>query len=156
MNELAETKEFLTFELGGETITLEATQVREVLQYTPITQVPRMPDYMPGVINVRGNVIAVIDLGSVLGIKTDPNRQKGWLVITEVRLKDEAMQAGILADAVRDVIRLKKADIGPPPDIGINIDAEFIRGVCKQDDEFVIIIDIDKVIAAVHADLCRE
>ncbi len=155
-NELNETKEFLTFTLGGETITLEAAQVREVLKYTPIIQVPRMPSYMPGVINVRGNVIAVIDLALVLGVKPLLDPEKGWLVITEVHLQDETMLAGILADTVQDVIRLDMTVIGPPPDIGINIDADFIQGVFKLDDEFVVIIDIEKVIASVHADLCRE
>ncbi len=156
MNELSEIKEFLTFRLGGETIALEASRVREVLKYTNVTAVPRMPGYLPGVINVRGNVIAVIDLGLVLGINTVEDLKKDWLVITEVRLKDETMQAGIPADAVRDVIRLDTAEIGPPPDIGINIDTEFIRGVAKQEDAFLIIIDVEKVIATVHLDLCRE
>jgi len=156
MNELSETNEFLTFRLGGETIALEATQVREVLKYTHITAVPRMPEYLPGVINVRGNVIAVVDLGLVLGINTVEDQKKGWLVITEACLNDEPMQAGIPADAVRDVIRIDAAEIGPPPDIGMNIDTEFIRGAVKQDDAFLIIIDVDKVIASVHANLCQD
>ena len=100
MNELSETKEYLTFTLGGESIALEAVQVREVLKYTPITQAPRMPPYMTGVINVRGNVIAVIDLALVLGVNPLPDPEKGWLVITEVHIQDETMLAGILADTV--------------------------------------------------------
>ncbi len=156
MNELSETKEFLTFRLGDETIALEATQVREVLKFTHITAVPRMPEYLPGLINVRGNVIAVVDLGLVLNINTVEDQKKNWLVITDGCLKDEAMQVGIPADAVRDVIRLDTEDIGPPPEIGINIDTEFIQGAAKQDDAFLVIINVDKVIAAVYADFCQE
>jgi len=156
MNQSSEVKEFLTFRMGDETFTLEASRVREVLKYTSITEVPRMPEYLPGVVNVRGNVIAVINLGLVFGIKTVEDKKKGWLVITETVLGHEPMQIGILADTVRDVIRLDTVRIRPAPDIGINIDTEFIRGVGKQDDAFLIIIDVDKVIAAVHADLVRN
>ncbi len=77
-------------------------------------------------------------------------------MITDGCLKDEAMQVGSPADAVRDVIRLDTAEIGPPPEIGINIDTEFIQGAAKQDDAFLVIINVDKVIAAVYADFCQE
>jgi purine-binding chemotaxis protein CheW len=153
MNLSSETKEFLTFRLGGEIIAIEASRVREVLKYTRIIQVPRMPAYLPGLINVRGNVIAVLDLALFFNMETAEN--KNWLVITESTLGDEPVQAGIPAEAVYDVIRLDTAEIGPSPEIGINIDTEFIRGVGKQDDTFLIIIDVDKVIAGVYANICR-
>ncbi|MDM8516802.1 chemotaxis protein CheW [Desulfobacterales bacterium HSG16] len=154
MNQSSESKEFLTFRLSKEIFTLEASRVREVLKYTHITQVPRMPEYLPGVINVRGNVIAVINLNLFFGIKTLEDKKKGWLVIAETAVGDESMQIGMLADSVRDVVRLDAARIGPPPEIGIDIDMEFIRGVGKQNEEFLIIIDIDKVVSAVHTNLC--
>ncbi|MDM8523474.1 chemotaxis protein CheW [Desulfococcaceae bacterium HSG8] len=157
MKQSSETGEFLTFTLGNETFMIEASRVREVLKYTRVAEIPRMPAYLPGVVNVRGNVIAVIDLGLFLGIKTyGEDKNKDWLVITETAVADEPMQIGMPADTVRDVIRLDMADIGPPPEIGIDISSEFIRGVGKQDDGFLIIIDIDKVVAAVHADICHQ
>lgn len=152
MNQSPEIREFLTFTLGNETFTLEASRVREVLKYSNITNVPRMPRYLPGVVNVRGNVIAVVDLGLILGIDS-PDKNRDWLVITETALGDERMRVGIPADEVRDVVRLDTSEIEPPPDVGLNFDTEYIRGIGEQDDGLLLVIDVDKMIAAAHADL---
>ena len=151
MNESSESHEFLTFKLGRETFALEAAKVREVLKYEQITEVPRMPVYLPGVISVRGSIIPVMDAIIFLGIKNIEDKKKQWLVITEVILENKPVQIGIQVDAVEDVLRFGKSEIGSPPDIGINIDPAFIQGVGKRDEMFIIIIDIDKIIAAAYA-----
>lgn len=148
--------DFLSFKLDGETFAMEAYRSREVLKYSSITKVPRMPEHLPGVVNVRGNVIAVIDFGLVLGTKTAENAKKDWLVIADAALGDERFQIGVPADAVQAVICLGIADIAPAPEIGININTDFIQGVGKQDDSFLLIVDVDKIVAAVYATISNS
>jgi purine-binding chemotaxis protein CheW len=151
-----ETSAFLLFEMDGETFALEASRVREVLKSSNIAKVPRMPAHLPGIVNVRGDVVAVVDFGLFLKTSTPQCGYKGWLVIADALLNDEPMRVGILANAVQDVVHLAPDDIAPPPEIGVNIDADFIRGVSRQEDAFLLIVDADKVLAAVHRTIDPE
>lgn len=156
MNDAHETDTFLIFELDGETFALEAPRAREVLKNFKITRVPRMPAHLPGIVSVRGDVVAVIDFGLVLGTNNAPNSHKGWLVIVDAVLSDESLRVGILANAVQDVIRIEAGDIDTPPEIGVNIHTDFIRGVSRQGDSFLLIVDVDSVIASVYRDIDPE
>ena len=140
--------QYLTFRLGEEVFALEITQVREVLDYTPITRVPRMPAFMRGVINLRGSVVPVVDLRLKFGMSATERTLNTCIIIAEVAIGGERTLLGALADSVQEVIDLEAGQIEPPPRLGTSIHAEFIRGMGKRDERFVIILDVDRVFSS--------
>ncbi|MGE0086014.1 MAG: chemotaxis protein CheW [Desulfococcaceae bacterium] len=145
--EISGTNQYLTFTLEEENFALEIAKVREVLDYTKITRVPRMPDFLRGVINLRGNVVPVIDLRLKLGMAATEKKLDTCIVIAEIMIDRELVQVGALADSVKEVISLEAARISPPPRLGTKLRSEFIRGMGKLDEGFLIILDIDKVLS---------
>ncbi|MBF0551582.1 MAG: chemotaxis protein CheW [Deltaproteobacteria bacterium] len=139
------TSQYLTFRLGDEKFALDISQVREVLDFTIITKVPRTPEFMRGVINLRGGVVPVIDLRLKFGMSKIEKTVNTCIIIVEVNIKDEATALGVLADSVEEVIDLEPDQIDPPPKIGTRLKTEFIKGMGKRDSEFIIILDIDRV-----------
>jgi purine-binding chemotaxis protein CheW len=151
-----EINQYLTFTLGKEDFALDIGKVREVLDYTTITKVPRMPEFLRGVINLRGNVVPVIDLRYKLGMGTVKQTVDTCIVIVEIMIDDEMTHMGALADSVKEVIQLDPSQISPPPKLGIKINNEFIRGMGKQDEKFLMILDIDKVLTADELDVVQR
>lgn len=141
-----ESDQYLTFTLGDDVFALEIARVREVVDYTTITRVPRMPDYLCGVINLRGNVISLVDLRLKMGMTAIKNREESCIVITEVKMEEEALQVGVIMDSVREVIELAPEQIEPCPKLGTGLNTGFIRGMGRQQDEFVMILNIDRVL----------
>jgi purine-binding chemotaxis protein CheW len=147
-NEIAiQPNQYLTFTLGQELYAVAIDKVREVLDYTNITKVPRMPEFLRGIINLRGNVVAVIDLRLNLGMKAIERSVDTCIVIVEVKIGEDSLQLGALADSVQEVVDIEPEQIAPPPRIGAKLNSEFIKGMGKRDDKFVIILDIDKVLS---------
>ncbi|MBF0397022.1 MAG: purine-binding chemotaxis protein CheW [Desulfobacterales bacterium] len=144
---LNELKQYLTFNLGEECFALEISKVREVLDYITITKVPRMPDFICGVINLRGNVVPVIDLRLKLGMSAIQKTVDTCIVIVELEINDKKILMGALADSVQEVIDLDQNQIEPPLQLGTKINTDFIKGMGKQDDKFLIILDIDRVLS---------
>lgn len=140
--------QFLTFTLSDELFAVNIGKVREVIEFTGATRVPRTPPYMRGVINLRGSVVPVMDLKEKFGMGQTAKEIGTCVVITEVHLGDEQVVLGALADSVQEVFDLEADQIEPPPTIGTRIDTTFIRGMGKKGENFVIILDIDKVFAA--------
>ena len=140
-----ETTQFLTFRLEDEIFALDITKVREVLDYTIVTKVPRTPDFMRGVINLRGSVVPVVDLRLKFGLTRTEQSVSTCVIITEVSIDGEATVLGALADAVQEVLELEPGQIDPPPRLGTRLDTAFIRGMGKRGDEFLILLDIDRV-----------
>jgi purine-binding chemotaxis protein CheW len=140
------TSQYLTFRLDDEMFALDIAKVREVLEFSSITRVPRTPDFMRGVINLRGNVVPVVDLKLKLGLARTEKTIDTCVVITEVELDGERTVLGALADSVQEVVELDASQIDPPPRMGTRIDTSSIRGMGKRDDEFLIILDIDRVL----------
>lgn len=156
VSEITETAQYLTFRLEGEIFALDIYKVREVLDYTSITKVPRTPDFMRGVINLRGTVVPVVDMKLKLGMSPTENTINTCIIIVELDLEGEIVVIGALADSVQEVIELEPDGIEPAPRIGTGLKIEFIKGMGKRDESFIIILDIDKVfsvedIALVHA-----
>lgn len=151
-----ETNQYLTFTLGDEDYALEINKVREVLDYTSITKVPRMPEFLRGVINLRGNVVPVIDLRYKLGMGAVRQSADTCIVIVEIMIDDELTHMGALADSVKEVIDLDPDQILPTPRLGIKINNEFIKGMGKQDEKFLIILDIDKVLTDDELDVVQR
>ena len=137
--------QFLTFKLADEVYALDIGKVREVLDFTTVTRVPRTPDFMRGVINLRGSVVPVVDLRLKFGMTATEKTANTCVIITEVAVDGDTMVLGALADSVQEVLDLEPEQISAPPKIGTKLRTEFIRGMGKRDDRFIIILDIDKV-----------
>jgi purine-binding chemotaxis protein CheW len=140
-----QTSQYLTFRLGEEVFALGIGQVREVLDFTQVTRVPRMPEFMRGVINLRGAVVPVVDLRLRFGLGATERTVNTCVIIAEVEVQGESALLGALADSVQEVIDLEPGQIEPPPRLGASVRAEFIRGMGKREEGFVIILDADRV-----------
>ncbi len=141
----ATTSQYLTFMLAEEQYAVEVYDVKEVLEYTTITKVPRTQDFMRGVINLRGSVVPVIDLRLKFGMPAAERTNNTRIIVMEVEVGGDKITVGTLADSVQEVINLNKEQIEPAPQIGTRIDTEFIKGIGKQDEKFIIVLDIDRV-----------
>jgi purine-binding chemotaxis protein CheW len=142
------TSQYLTFRLDRELYAVDIAKVREVLEFSTVTKVPRTPDFMRGVINLRGNVVPVVDMRLKLGLAQTERTVDTCVVIAEVLVDGECTVLGALVDSVQEVLELDGTRVAPPPRIGTRIDTEVIHGMGKRDEEFVIILDIDKVFPA--------
>lgn len=146
MPETSDDMQVLTFNLGEEVFALEIRLVREVLEYTKITKVPNMPEYMLGVINLRGNVVPVIDLRNKFNMKNVDKTVNTAVIITEiVQDENDLIIIGALVDAVREVSIFEKSEIDVAPKIGTQLNTAFIKGMAKAEEQFVIILDIEKI-----------
>ena len=143
--ESMETTQYLTFKLGEEMFALDIAKVREVLDFTTVTRVPRTPGFMRGVINLRGSVVPVVDLRLKFGMTRTESGVNTCIIITEVTVDGDRTVLGALADSVQEVIDLVPGDVSPAPRIGTRINTEFIQGMGKRDDRFIILLDIDRV-----------
>jgi purine-binding chemotaxis protein CheW len=148
VSEITETRQYLTFKLGNEIFATDVAKVREVLDLTTITQIPRTPEFMAGVINLRGSVVPVVDLRLCLDMSKTETMRNTCIVVVEVMLDNESIVIGALADSVEEVIDLEPDQIQPPPRIGTQIRTDFIKGMGKRDALFVMILDIDRVFSA--------
>jgi len=146
--EMTQTTQYLTFKLGDEVFALDISKVREVLDFTTVTRVPRTPEFMRGVINLRGSVVPVVDLRLKFGMSRTENGVNTCVIITEVTVDGDTTVLGCLADSVQEVLDLDAEHIAPAPRIGTKLRTEFIKGMGKRDDRFIIILDVDKVFSA--------
>ena len=138
--------QFLTFKLEGAQYADEVYKVQEVLEYTHITKVPCAASYMEGLINSRGQGISVVNLRKKFGMSEASVTKETRIIVLEVRGKDDAVVTfGAIADSVQEVIDLDEKEIEPSPKFGNNIAAQFIRGIGKRDDTFIIILNIDQI-----------
>jgi len=146
--EITETRQYLTFKLGDEVFATDVAKVREVLDFTTITKIPRTPDFMSGVINLRGNVVPVVDLRLCFEMSKTEKTVNTCVVVVEMLLDGEATIIGALADSVEEVIDLEPEHIEPAPKIGTKIRTDFIKGMGKRDSQFIMILDIDRIFSA--------
>jgi purine-binding chemotaxis protein CheW len=145
---ITETRQYLTFKLDSEVFALDVATVREVLDFTTVTRIPRTPEFMRGVINLRGSVVPVVDLRLAFGMTATEKTVNTCIIVVEVTLEGESAIMGALADSVEEVIDLEPEQIQPPPRIGASIRTDFIRGMGKRDTNFLMILDIDRVFSA--------
>jgi purine-binding chemotaxis protein CheW len=138
----------LTFELDEEIFAVEVHRVREVLDPTKITKIPRAPTFLLGVINVRGNVIPIVDMHTKLGMQKHITDSNSRIVVMEADLGGELTTIGALSDSVREVTDLPCQEIEPPPKVGTRWKSDFIRGIGKLNDDFIILLDIDRVFSS--------
>lgn len=154
--EITETRQYLTFKLGDEVFATDVAKVREVLDFTTITKIPRTPDFMSGVINLRGNVVPVVDLRLCFEMSKTEKTVNTCVVVVEMLLEGEPTVIGALADSVEEVIDLEPEHIEPAPKIGTQIRTDFIKGMGKRDSQFIMILDIDRIFSAEELSAVRN
>ncbi len=140
-----ETALYITFSLADEMFAVDVSQVREILDSSTITRIPRAPEFMRGVINVRGSVVPVLDMRLKFGMEGVARTANTRIIVLELNQGGETLVLGAMADSVKDVIELDHRHIEPPPKIGSRWRTEFIRGIGKYEDSFIIILDIDRL-----------
>ena len=143
-----ETNQYLTFRLDEEIFALEIGKVREVLDFTTVTKVPRTPEFMRGVINLRGSVVPVVDMRLKFGMPRTDKTVNTCIIIVEIALDGETTILGALADSVQEVLELEPDQIEPAPRIGTRLNTEFIQGMGKREEQFIILLDIDRVFSS--------
>lgn len=148
MAEELQATQYLTFTLSDEVFAVDVARVREILEMPSITKVPQVPEFMRGVINLRGCVVPVIDLRLKFGMQETAQTVNTCIIVVEVALDDENIVLGALADSVQEVIEMQQSQIEAAPRIGTHLNTEFIKGMGKHNDRFVMILDIDKVFSA--------
>jgi len=139
---------FLTMTLGNEVFAIDIFSVREILDYTDITRIPQTPEFMRGVVNVRGSAVPVVDLKMKFGLGRVEQTLNTRIVIVEIKREDGVSVMGALADSVKEVLELETDRIDPPPRMGAAVRADFIRGIGKHGDRFILILDVDKVFSS--------
>jgi purine-binding chemotaxis protein CheW len=138
-------QQYVTFGLGEELFGVAVNRTREILSLTPVTKVPQTPEYLLGVINLRGQVVPVVDMRLKLGLPAGDQTEDTCIIVVEVQVDGEAIVVGALADAVREVMEIRADQIEPPPRLGTRLNTEFINGMGKVGEEFLILLNIDKV-----------
>jgi purine-binding chemotaxis protein CheW len=142
-----DTHQYLTFTLGGEMFAVGILNVKEIIEYSNLTEIPMMPSFIRGVINLRGAVVPVVDLAARFGGTASEVRRRTCIVIVEVTQEDAKHDIGIMVDAVSEVLEIQDGEIEPPPSFGAKIRADFIAGMGKVNQKFVIILEIQKVLS---------
>jgi purine-binding chemotaxis protein CheW len=137
--------QYLTFTLADEVFAVDVARVREILEYTSITKVPQTPDFMRGVINLRGNVVPVVDMRLKFGLESTERTINTCIIVVEVQMGDEAVVLGALADSVQEVIEMEPGQIEAAPHIGTHLRTDFIRGMGKHNNRFIMILDIENI-----------
>ena len=143
-----ETAQYITFKLGDELFAINVAQVREVLELSQITRVPSAPEYMRGVVNVRGKAIPVVDLRLKFGLPQTADTVNSRVVVMELELDGETTVVGGIADSVHEVIELEPGQISPPPRIAMRWRTELIQGMGRRGEEFIILLDINAVFSS--------
>ncbi|MHB8057497.1 MAG: chemotaxis protein CheW [Desulfuromonadaceae bacterium] len=145
MAEELQTTQYLTFNLSDEVFAVDVGRVREILEITSITKVPQTPEFMRGVINLRGSVVPVIDMRLKFGMSETERTVNTCIVVVEVDMDGENIVLGALADSVQEVIEMESSQIEAAPHIGTHLNTDFIKGMGKHEGRFVMILDIDKI-----------
>lgn len=146
------TSSYLSFQLGEETFATDVGKVLEILELCPITKVPRAPEYMRGVINLRGKVLPVLDTRIKFGLGQTQDDVNTCIIVLNIQMEETNLQLGALVDSVDEVIKLGAGDIEPPPSLGHNFNPEYLHGMVRKEDTFVMILDVDKVFSTHELD----
>lgn len=141
------TQQYLTFALGGEMFAVGILHVKEIIEFGNLTEIPMMPTFIRGVINLRGAVVPVIDLTARFAGRRSEVGRRTCIVIVEVREGEFTHDIGIMVDAVSEVLEIPASEIEPPPAFGAKIRADFILGMGKVNGKFVIVLNIDRVLS---------
>jgi purine-binding chemotaxis protein CheW len=140
--------QYLTFLVGEEEYAVGVLRVREIIQYHAVTRVPRTPAWVRGVINLRGSVVPVVDLAVKFGLPAAAPGRCTCIVLVEVRMADEAVMMGMIADEVRQVVDLPPSSVQPPPAFGTRVRVDYLEGMGRVSERMVLLLDVDRLLAA--------
>lgn len=143
---------YLTFHLGTEEFGIQVLKVREIMGVQDITSVPQTPSWMKGVLNLRGKVIAVIDLRAKFGMPTVEYNQRTCIVVAQVETDNEQMLMGLVVDQVSEVLNIAAGEIEDAPSFGSNVPTPYILGMAKQKGKVKILLDIDQALSSTELD----
>jgi purine-binding chemotaxis protein CheW len=144
----SEQTQYLTFQLAGEEYAIGILQVKEIIPYVTLTTVPQTPASIRGVINLRGSVVPVIDLALKLGLSPMPVSPRSCIVIVETKSAAGKLIMGVIADSVSQVIDLPAQEISPTPPFGTGVQIDFLRGIGRSGEKFVLVLDVDKALGS--------
>lgn len=147
---------YLTFRLGDETFATSVAHVLEILELSKITKVPRSPHFMRGVINLRGTVLPVIDTRLKFGLEKTEDTVNTCIMVLNVEMEQEKIVIGALVDAVQEVLELDPSMIQQPPSIGSRYRTEFIDGMIKMNDDFIMLLNINRAFNAEEISLLQN
>lgn len=147
VDEVSDEDKYLTFEIGEKTFGINIEPVKEIIEYERLTRIPMTPAYIRGVVNLRGNVVPIIDLAKRLDLDGRELSKRTCLIILQLAAGDETMDIGILVDSVSEVLDVPAENIEPAPSFGVEVRSDFVDGMGKIQGHFVIILDIDKVLS---------
>ncbi|MBS1161053.1 MAG: CheW-like protein [Proteobacteria bacterium] len=139
--------QYLTFSLGGEMFAVGILNVKEIIEYGSLTEIPLMPPFIRGVINLRGSVVPVIDLAARFANEPTVIGKRTCIVIVEIQEADTRHDVGIIVDAVSEVLEIPLSEIEPPPSFGAGLRADFIFGMGKVAGKFVILLNLEKILS---------
>lgn len=150
VNDLAVTEQdqHLTFDLSEEELAVPVMNIREIIRYGKLTKMPMVPNFIEGVINLRGNVVPVINLAEKFALNRHNSDKRTCIIIMEIDIDNESVVMGIVVDKVLQVIEIPDSDIEPTPTLGAKIQTNFIKGMARTEDGFIIILDISQVLSA--------
>lgn len=150
------TKSFLSFKLGEENFAIEVMKIMEILEVSKITKVPHAPDFLKGVVNLRGGVLPLIDGRIKFGMSAIEFTVETCILVLNINIKDEKLVVGALVDSVSEVFEIETSRIQPSPTIGARYRADFIQGMIKEEDRFMMLLDIDKVFSTEEIEAIME
>ena len=151
-----ESDQHLTFILSEEEFAIPVITIKEIIEYGHLTNVPMVPDFIHGVVNLRGNVVPVISLASKFGLESKEINKRTCIIILDAKVEDEVVVMGVIVDKVLQVIEIPESEIEPPPTLGATIRTDFIKGMGKIDENFIVILDILRVLSAEEIALMSE
>jgi purine-binding chemotaxis protein CheW len=147
---------YLSFKLGDEVFAAHASKVLNILEMCKVTEVPRAPEYMKGIINLRGTVLPIIDLRQKLGMSPTEKTANTCIIVLDINIGEESVLVGAIVDAVSAVLEFEKSELLPPPNIGSKYRSEFIVGVANINETFIMVLDMDAIFSADEISTLRE
>jgi purine-binding chemotaxis protein CheW len=147
---------YLTFKLGDELFAAGVSKVIEILEIPKITKVPRSPEFMRGVVNLRGNVLSVIDSRIKFGLPPVEDTVSTCIIVMNIQIDNQDITLGLIADAVKEVVEIDKTSIQALPEIGSKYRSEFIEGMVKSNDQFIMILNIDLLFSSQEANILQD
>lgn len=146
--EIAEQQQYLTFLMASEECAISLLKVREIIEYAAVTTVPQMPQWVKGVINLRGSVVPVVELAAKFGMEQKPVSKTTCIVIVETQFENHEIIVGLIVDAVSQVMELSAEEIQPVPDFGTRVKMDYLLGMARSGRKFALLLDVDKVMTA--------
>jgi len=157
MKQLTETiNSFLSFRLGEELFAANVGKVLEILEIPKVTKVPRSPAFMRGVVNLRGNVLPVIDTRAKFGLPSIEDTVNSCILVMNIDMDDREIVLGAVVDAVQEVMEIEKSKIQPVPSVGARYKTEFIEGMVKLNDQFIMVLNLDLVFTSEEVAILAE